>query len=214
MDGHRPEEDTVTGPHGLDRNASRWQNSGDNHGEPDFERMIEALRSVQVRVTGAAPPPESVTDVAETLEQLATALEPFTVSEREQITGRRTPPGRGQAMAPVLWVDEWDGEHVLGRTRFSRFYLGSNGAVHGGAVPLLFDEVLGRLANTGRRRARTAYLHVNYRKITPIDVELRVDAKVDRVEDRKRFLTGALYDGEHLTADAEGLFVELRPGQP
>ncbi|TVT21953.1 PaaI family thioesterase [Amycolatopsis acidiphila] len=177
--------------------------------------MIEALRSLQARVTGAAPPPETVTDVAEALEKLAATLEPFTVGERDQIAGHRGDlPGRGQAMSPVLHVDEWDGAHVLGRITFSRFYLGGNWAVHGGAIPLAFDEVLGRLASTGRTAARTAYLHVNYRKITPIEVELRVEAKVDRVEGRKRFLTGALYDGEHLTADAEGLFVELRPGQP
>jgi hypothetical protein len=37
---------------------------------------------------------------------------------------------------------------------------------------------------------------------------------VDRVEGRKRFLTGAIHHGDTLTADATGLFVELLPGQP
>ena len=81
-------------------------------------------------------------------------------------------------------------------------------------LSLIFDEMLGRLANTGRTRSRTAYLHVNYRNITPIGPELRVEAPVDRVEGRKRFLTGAIYHDGTLTAAAEGLFVELRPGQP
>jgi acyl-CoA thioesterase FadM len=70
-----------------------------------------------------------------------------------------------------------------------------------------------RLANTGRSRSRTAYLHVNFRAISPIGHELRVTARVDRIEGRKRFLTGAIHHHGTLTADAEGLFVELRPGQ-
>jgi hypothetical protein len=41
-----------------------------------------------------------------------------------------------------------------------------------------------------------------------------VEAHVGRVEGRKRFLTGAIYHDGTLTADAEGLFVELRPDQP
>jgi hypothetical protein len=203
----------VTGPDGLDSDS--WNNNQPPRGGPDFERMMQAVRLLQARITGAAAPAETVTETAETLEKLAATLEPFTVGEGEQIVGHRVDlPGRGQAMVPVLYVDEWDSTHVLGRTTFSRFYLGGGWAVHGGAIPLVFDEVLGRLATTGRSRSRTAYLHVNYRKVTPIEAELRVEAKVDRIEGRKRFLTGALYHGDTLTADAEGLFIELRPGQP
>ncbi len=74
--------------------------------------------------------------------------------------------------------------------------------------------MLGGQANTGRTRSRTAYLHVNYRNINPIGPELRVEAHVHRVKGRKRFLAGAIYHDGTLTAAAEGLFVELRPGQP
>ncbi|EFC85501.1 hypothetical protein FrEUN1fDRAFT_1333 [Parafrankia sp. EUN1f] len=73
---------------------------------------------------------------------------------------------------------------------------------------------MGRLSNAGGRPvARTAYLHVNFRGITPIDVPLRVEVRFDREEGRKRYLTGALYDGASVTADAEALFVTLLPGQ-
>ena len=37
---------------------------------------------------------------------------------------------------------------------------------------------------------------------------------MDRVEGRKRFLTSAIYHDGTPTAATEGLFVELRPGQP
>jgi predicted thioesterase len=79
----------------------------------------------------------------------------------------------------------------------------------------LFDDVLGRLANSvGGTIGRTASLKVNYRKITPIGVELQVEATVDRIEGRKRWVSARLLDQGTLIADAEGLFVELLPGQP
>ncbi|MFI5953203.1 PaaI family thioesterase [Cryptosporangium sp. NPDC051539] len=105
---------------------------------------------------------------------------------------------------------------VRGRVTFGTFYLGGNNAAHGGTVTLLFDEVLGIMANSDNPPPprRTAYLTVNYRKITPIGVELRVEASVDRTEGRKRWATGRLFRGDQLVADAEGLFVKLRAGQP
>ena len=70
------------------------------------------------------------------------------------------------------------------------------------------------IAFGSRPPARTAYLHVNYRNITPIERELQLTARFDREEGRKRFLSGELRDGDTLCADVEGLFVALRPGQP
>jgi acyl-coenzyme A thioesterase PaaI-like protein len=105
---------------------------------------------------------------------------------------------------------------VQGVVRFRRFHLGRNGAVHGGAVAQLWDSVLGFAAFrlTTSLKQRTAYLHVNYRKIAPIEKQLHVDARVDRSEGRKIFVTGRLLDGDEVLSDAEALFVKLNPGQP
>ena len=54
----------------------------------------------------------------------------------------------------------------------------------------------------------------NYRKIVPIEKELQVDARIDRIEGRKIFVAGRLLDGEAVLSDAEALFVKLNPGQP
>ena len=116
---------------------------------------------------------------------------------------------------PQFVVDQVSDDAIEGRVTFSRFHHGGGGAVHGGIIPLVFDEFMGRLTNVaGRPRARTAYLHVNYRIITPIGVELHLDATVDRQEGRKIFASGRLRHGADLLADAEGLFIVLRPGQP
>jgi hypothetical protein len=73
---------------------------------------------------------------------------------------------------------------------------------------------MGRLANTGRPPSRTAFLHVNYRTITPIETRLSIEAHFESEEGRKRILRGVIRDGDTVCADAEGLFVALRPGQP
>ena len=171
--------------------------------------MMAALRLLQDRGAGTVPPVDVVTDAAETLEKLAAVLEPYLVDEGSQLTGRLHEPGRGQSLVPVLEVDEWTADVVRGRFELGRFYLGRR-AAHGGAVALLFDDILGRLANTDRSLCRTAYLHVNYRALTPIGEPLRLEARVDRIEGRKRFITGVVTHGNTVTADAESLFVEMR----
>jgi acyl-coenzyme A thioesterase PaaI-like protein len=113
-------------------------------------------------------------------------------------------------------VRRTDDGRIEGWARFRRFHLGRNGAVHGGALGLLFDSVLGMTSGviTGGPRQRTAYLHVNYRQIVPINQELQVDGRVDRVDGRKIFVSGRLSDGDAVLTDAEALFVLLKPGQP
>jgi acyl-coenzyme A thioesterase PaaI-like protein len=192
-----------------------WNKASSNT-DPEFGAMIDGLRRLQDAVTAAAPPPEVSGRVAKQLESIVTALEPYAVDEWHQITGHRQDlPGRGQTMSPPVTVEEWDADHMRGRVTISRFFLGGGGAAHGGVPPLVWDEVLGRLANSGgRNRSRTAYLHVDYRSITPIGVELWIEAGFDRVEGRKRFLSGRMWNGEELCSEAQGLFIELRHEQP
>ncbi|MBE7162235.1 MAG: hypothetical protein INR72_13400 [Williamsia herbipolensis] len=62
--------------------------------------------------------------------------------------------------------------------------------------------------------ARTAYLTVNYRSITPLYRDLTVRTGIDRIDGRKIFVTATMHDGDRLCAEADGLFVALKPGQP
>ena len=185
-------------------------------GPPGFLAMADALRTLQERVAVAAPPADLIADITRAATDLAARLEPYAVGERERIAGHLTEtPGRGQTLVPVLHLGDAVEEHVRGRVTFGWFYLGGNAAVHGGAIPLVFDEVLGRLANSdGRSPCRTAYLHVDYRNVTPIGAELRIDVWFEREEGRKRLLRGTLHHGDTLCVEVEGLFVALRPGQP
>jgi acyl-coenzyme A thioesterase PaaI-like protein len=184
--------------------------------EQEFGRLTAALRLLQDRVAAARPPGHVAATAADRLEELAALLGEFSVGEPEQVAARlMSEPGRGQTLIPALRVECWDGERVHGRMRFHRFHLGSNGAAHGGAISLFFDDLLGQLANApGHPRARTAWIRVNYRRIIPIEHELVASAEVNHRHGRKLTVTGELRDGDDVVADAEGLFIQLRSDQP
>jgi acyl-coenzyme A thioesterase PaaI-like protein len=178
--------------------------------------MITALREFLDHVAAAAPDAATTVALTHDLTSWAERLARSAVPERRQIFARRLDlPGRGQTMSPSFVPVTGDHEHVEGTVTFGRYFLGGGGAVHGGAIPLLFDEVLGRLAISGDRApARTAYLHTDFRSITPVGVELAVRAWFISEQGRKRILRAQLSHGDTLCAEAEGLFVELRPDQP
>jgi hypothetical protein len=182
-------------------------------GGPHFADLIAATRLVQDRVSGTNAPSPVIAEAAAALSSVAALLASFQGGPQEGVAGTRMDlPGRGHPfLAPVV-VDAWSAEHMSGKVTLTRMYDSGGGQAHGGALPLLFVEVLGRLSNTGRVIARTAYAHTNFRQVTPIGRELRLDGTVDKLEGRKRFLSGRLYLGEVLVADADILFIEPRPG--
>lgn len=184
---------------------------------PDgYADMVDSLRVLLDRVAAAHPPPALSAEITGALDALNAKLLPHEVPETHQLAGRLVGvPGRGQLLNVPYAVDEIDQKRVTGRVVFGRHYLGRNGAVHGGAIPLLFDDLLGALALAGDRPlSRTAYLHVDYRSVAPVEQELRFEGWIEREEGRKIFVRGVLRDGDRTCAEAEGLFVTLRPGQP
>jgi acyl-coenzyme A thioesterase PaaI-like protein len=185
-------------------------------GGAEYGEMIAALRDFLNDVAAAAPDRTTTVALTRDLKDWADRLAPSAVPERRQIFARRLDlPGRGQTMSPSFIPIAGDHEKVEGTVTFGRYFLGGGGAVHGGAIPLLFDEVLGRLASSGGRApARTAYLHTDFRSITPVGVELVVRAWFVSEQGRKRTLRAQVTHGDTLCAEAEGLFIELRPDQP
>jgi acyl-coenzyme A thioesterase PaaI-like protein len=180
-----------------------------------YSGMIDTLRGFLDQLACAGLDEATAGALDQDLREWTQRLTPMRVAETEQMFGRvQDAPGRGQVMSPAFAVIEQDETSLRAKVIFGRYFLGGNNAAHGGAVALLFDEVLGGPANAGvGTMARTAYLHVNYRSVTPIGKELEVTARIVSIDGRKRIVRGELKDGERLCADAEGLFLELLPGQ-
>jgi acyl-coenzyme A thioesterase PaaI-like protein len=188
-----------------------------DRGGPDYGRFIEAVRTLQDHARAADAPDDVITEAAKLIESVSALLAPYEADEWHSPSGRRLDlPNRGNIMSvPVNLVVAADGR-IGGTTRFRRYHLGRNGAVHGGVLGLLFDSLLGFTTAklTKSMYQRTAHLGIDYRKIVPIEKELQVDAGIDRIEGRKIFVTGRLLDDGEVLTEADALFVRLKPGQP
>jgi len=186
-------------------------------GGPDYGRFVEAVRTLQDHARAVDAPDEVITEAAGLLEAVSKLLSPYEADEWSSPSGRRMDlPNRGSVLGIPAEYKKTDDGRIRGVAQFRRFHLGRNGAVHGGCIAQLFDSLLGYTAFRLTRSLyqRTAFLHVDYRKIVPIETQLQVDAGVDHVDGRKMFITGRLLNGEAVLAEANALFVTLNPGQP
>ena len=83
--------------------------------------------------------------------------------------------------------------------------------VHGGVIAMVFDEMLGAANILAGNPGMTGTLTIRYRKPTPLRTPLRLEARFVGREGRKIRTYGAIYHGDVLTAEAEGIFIELVP---
>jgi len=178
-------------------------------GGAEFARMIDELRRLQDRVAESCAPADIVAATADRIAALADSLAPHAAGEERRISGRRWDlEGRGQTFVPPVRITESVEHRRTGTVAFSTFHLGAGGVVHGGVIPLVFVEVLGLLANSaGRPLSRMAYLNVDFKAPIRIGTEVGVEAEFARVEGRKIFIRGSLFEGRLQFATAEALFV-------
>jgi acyl-CoA thioesterase FadM len=199
----------------VDRDHA-WPGPERNHADlaAPYGEMVETLRVFLDKVAGARPDAGQIAALTQDLREWSDRLDGCQVEERDQLFARLLDvDGRGQTMSPALEVTRQAPGDFRGHVTFGRYFLGVNGAVHGGALPLLFDEVLGRAAALPGLRLRTAYLKTDFRALTPLDTKLEVRGWLERQEGRKYFVRGELRHGDVVCADAEGLFVALKPEQ-
>ena len=165
----------------------------------------------------ANPDSDTWDDAADRVEELVKLLGPFQAAEGVG-PAIRVPslPGAGSLLMPPWTVTKFSPEGVEMEVEFSRYHVGGNYAVHGGVLPLLFDWMFGMVAHAANRPiSRTAFLHVDYRKVTPIDVPLTVRARIDRVEGRKAFISAELTDAaDTVLAEATGSITLVPSSRP
>ncbi|MFB8279950.1 PaaI family thioesterase [Nocardia colli] len=185
-------------------------------GGPHYGEFIEQVRGLMDRVRLSAPSDELAVETIGLLKQLNDKLDAAKVDEWSTPNWTRHDlPGRGNITLPPFLIDHADREGVDARVTFRTFHLGGNNAAHGGMVAIGFDDLLGLAAAVyAGGVTRTASLTVDYRSITPLHTELKLHAWAERQEGRKVYVRATLHDGERLCAEAHGLFIVLKPGQP
>lgn len=131
--------------------------------------------------------------------------------EQSPIRGHLNP------VAPPLEVEVVEREDgsrgVRGRARLGVRYEGPPHGVHGGWVAALFDEVLGSAQGLDGRPGVTAILTVRFRHVTPIEEDLRFEGWIAERRGRRLVARATCHAGDTLTADAEGVFVEVDFGE-
>jgi acyl-coenzyme A thioesterase PaaI-like protein len=184
---------------------------------PGFGPFLSSMRRLQDLAVSADPDSDTWVAAAARVDELVKLLEPFQAAEGVG-PANRVPdlPGAGSLLMPPYKVGKFEPDGVELNVQFSRFHVGGNNAVHGGVLPLLFDSVFGMVIHAaGRPISRTAFLHIDYRKVTPIDTPLTARGWVARTEGRKAFVNAELRDpDDNLLAEGNGLMVRLLPGQP
>ena len=182
--------------------------------------LASHLRRLINAVVAGRIPDEEFASAAELVSKAADALD--SVAEE----GRRPRPmpdlsskgadlfptspmmGKFNPLSPPIQVEIENGV-VRGTATFGYPYEGPPTCVHGGVLALAFDELLGAANFLSGAPGMTGTLTVKYHKPTPLLTPLRLEAKVVRREGRKIFTWGGVYDGDTLTAEAEGLFIQV-----
>ncbi|WP_330231411.1 PaaI family thioesterase [Nocardia sp. NBC_00508] len=187
-----------------------------SRGGPHYGQFIEQIRGLMDRVRLASPSDDLAVEAIGLLKQLNDKLDDAIVDEWSTPNWTRFDlPARGNITLPPFVIDHVDEHGVDARVTFRTFHLGGNSAAHGGQIAIAFDDLLGMAAAVHAGAVtRTASLNVDYRSITPLNTELKVRTWAERLEGRKVYVRATLHEGERLCAEANGLFIVLKPGQP
>jgi acyl-coenzyme A thioesterase PaaI-like protein len=118
--------------------------------------------------------------------------------------------GFANPLSPPVVVESIEGG-LAGTAWFDYQYEGPPTCVHGGVIAMVFDEILGAANIAEGRPGMTGTLTIRYLKPTPLRTTLRVEAHCTDQQGRKIYTRGAIYHGDVLTAEAEGVFIQLVP---
>jgi acyl-coenzyme A thioesterase PaaI-like protein len=193
----------------------------------EVRALAAAVRTLIHEMVATSAPSEVFAGVAEDLREVARRFEPYpreylfhgvresALADADEVGSDYEGPfdlspllGRANPLAPPLRLEVHD-DRVEGTATFGPAYEGPPGCVHGGFVAAAFDELLGLVQMLGGQPGMTGRLTVHYRSPTPLQTELRLQGRIDRIEGRKTFCTGEVYAEDRLCAEAEGLFISV-----
>ncbi len=189
-------------------------------------RLADAMRLVIERLVPSNAPVEELRAAAEGLERYAEALrahprlmrgpghaESATAGDVGAFFDQSPLIGLANPLAPPITIGRSGDKTAVASVTFGSAYEGPPGSVHGGFVAAAFDEVLGYVQSLCGTPGMTGTLTVRYILPTPLHQELRFEAEITRVEGRKIFTNGRVRADDTITAEAQGIFISIRPGR-
>jgi acyl-coenzyme A thioesterase PaaI-like protein len=198
-------------------------------GDVPLNQLAAAVRRIIAVAVGQPLRDEHVTEAATQVAAVADRLEaaareekrqrnqPFAEGHPQDIFSTSPVIGFANPVAPPVEVWAVEGEdgarEVRGRVTFGYAYEGPPTCVHGGVIAELFDELLGMSNILAGQGAMTGTLTIRYRRPTPLLAPLQLAARHTGKEGRKVFAWGGIYSQGELTAEAEGIFIEVPPGR-
>ncbi|XP_067328418.1 acyl-coenzyme A thioesterase THEM4-like isoform X2 [Anolis sagrei] len=117
----------------------------------------------------------------------------------------------GKGFEYAMFVNKRE-KQLAGVFQFGPYLEGPPGCAHGGSIATVLDTILGVLAMSVACRVMTANLSINYKSPVPLGSVVIATSKLDRMEGRKVFLSGAMQSANRKTlhAEAAGLFIQLQ----
>jgi acyl-coenzyme A thioesterase PaaI-like protein len=115
--------------------------------------------------------------------------------------------GPANPIAPPLVVTALEDRTVIGECTMQPIHEGPPGAIHGGWVATLLDQLLGHASAASGNRGFTAELTVRYRRPTPYGVPLALRGRTDGVDGRRVYTSAEIVVDDIVTAQAKGLFL-------
>jgi acyl-coenzyme A thioesterase PaaI-like protein len=187
--------------------------------DPRYE-LAAALRRITTSIVGGDLTDEQIAAVLPAAVDIATTLEQGAGPDR-RLRGQPDPAGRAQdffpsspvigfanPVSPPILIEAVDGE-LRGTAWLDYPYEGPPTAVHGGVIAMIFDEIMAATLIISGTPAMTGTMTVRYLRPTPLRTELRLEARYVERDGRKIRSWGGIYAGDVLTAEAEGIFIQL-----
>jgi acyl-coenzyme A thioesterase PaaI-like protein len=202
--------------------------AGPADGDPR-RRLAEALRPLITMTVASELEDDAITEAAEAVEAVAQRLaehagpkrprqQPDTSRAAQEFFPTSPIMGMVNPIAPPVLLRVVDGaeggyREIRAEAYFDYAYEGPPTCVHGGVIAETFDEMLGAANMVAGNPGMTGTLKVRYRKPTPLRTDLRIEARCVGRDGRKISTWAGIYHGDVLTAEADGLFIEVAPAQ-
>lgn len=122
------------------------------------------------------------------------------VLDFEILTGRSTP----LSLPLELWLD---GDTVRGKANYGLPWQGPPGRVHGGVLSLTMDILLAKTQDFFPNLGMTGTLNLRYLAATPLNTDVTLEARVQRIEGRKLFCEGRVLVGDKVSVEASGIWI-------